>query len=269
MQLTSAKNPLLQKIRKAAKTGRPTDEGWVAAEGPHLLAEALRSNWTLESVFATREAMDRHRHLLARTTGTVIEVSNPAFDSMAETQHAQGILATLRPPVWSWEDVLTERCLAVVLDGVQDPGNAGTVARSAEAFGATGLVLLEGCARVSNGKLLRASAGSIFRLPFLEGISRADLLAQLRSSRVTAFGLCPSGGASILEADFRGRCVLVTGAEGAGLSHEVAAAAKPVSVPTAAVESLNAAVACSIALFEAARQRRNHEHERIPPSLVI
>jgi len=256
VQLTSTRNSLLQKIRKAAQTGRPTEEGWIIAEGPHLLAEALRGKWAIEKIFATPEAMERHRKLLLRPDAEIIEVSARAFASTAETQTGQGILAALLPPTWSWEDIASGESLLVILDGVQDTGNAGTIARSAEAFGATGLVFLEGCARVSNGKLLRASAGSIFRLPFLEGVPRADAVGWLRLSQMKIFGLSADGGLSLLNTDFRGRCALLTGAEGTGLSAEIAAVAQAVTIPTATVESLNAAVACSVALFEAARQRR-------------
>jgi TrmH family RNA methyltransferase len=143
----------------------------------------------------------------------------------------------------------------VILDGVQDPGNAGTIVRSAEAFGATGLIFLEGSVHVANGKFLRATAGSIFRLPFLENQSGSGLAARVRSAGKRLYALTAQGKASVGEADLRQPCALVVGSEAHGVSPELRSLAEAVRIPTAQVESLNAAVACSIALYEAARQR--------------
>jgi TrmH family RNA methyltransferase len=109
---------------------------------------------------------------------------------------------------------------------------------------------------VANGKLLRATAGSIFRVPFLEEISRTDLVAETRRRNLPLYALMPKGELTVTQADFRQPCVLAVGSEGGGISSEILANARTVTVPMAKVESLNAAVACSIALFEAARQRR-------------
>ena len=128
--------------------------------------------------------------------------------------------------------------------------------RSAEAFDATGIVFLEGSARVANGKLVRASAGSIFRMPFIEGLSRNDLITQVKNSQITSYALSPRGCVMFTDVRFSSSFALVTGAEGAGISAELASQAQSISIPTANVESLNAAVACSLVLFEASRQRR-------------
>jgi TrmH family RNA methyltransferase len=143
----------------------------------------------------------------------------------------------------------------VVLDGIQDPGNAGTIVRSAEAFGAGGIVLLEGCVHLANGKFLRATAGSIFRLPFLEGITRAELIREVKAAEMELYALTANGTHSLTTANLRARCALIAGSESGGVSAELLAGAKGLSIPTNKVESLNAAVACSIALFEASRQR--------------
>lgn len=256
MQLSSAKNPLLQGIRRAAKAGRSTEDGCVVAEGPHLLDEALRSSWKIEQVFATAAARNRHQRLLERIDSEIVEVSERAFQTITETQTSQGILATLRPRTWSWEQATAGQSLLIVLDGLQDPGNAGAIARSAEAFGATGIVLLEGCVRVSNAKLMRASAGSIFRIPFLEGVLRETLLQRLHDSRIGLYALSVAASMPLWDARLTSPLALAIGAEGQGISAEIASAARVISIPTVTVESLNAAAACSVALFETARQRR-------------
>lgn len=130
----------------------------------------------------------------------------------------------------------------------------GTIVRSAEAFGATGVVFLPGCAGIANGKFLRAAAGSIFRLPFVDDISAGYLLNLFEESGIKRYALTTRAGACLLDANFHAGIGLIVGSEGAGVSPELLDAAEPLSIP-ARVESLNAAVACSIALFEAARQR--------------
>jgi len=255
MQLTSTKNPLLQAIRRAAAAGRPTEDGLIVVEGTHLVAEAVSGAWQIEQIFATARARARYAELLLKLDAELIEVSERAFASTASTDTPQEILALMRPPKWSWKDLLGGRALGVALDGVQDPGNAGTIVRSAEAFGATGVMFLKGCVRVANGKLLRAAAGSLFRVPFLEGIEIQEFLHQIRLAAVSLYALSMHALTIVPDADLQSRVVLAVGSEGHGMSRELLAEAQPISIPTVKVESLNAATACSIALFEAHRQR--------------
>ncbi len=255
MQLTSAKNPVLQSIRRAASSGRPTEDGLVVIEGPNLLEEAVRSEWRIEQAFATARAQARHARLLGSVDAEITEVSERALAATASTEAPQELLALLRPRSWAWKDLFGPSALVIALDGIQDPGNGGTIVRSAEAFGASGVVFLKGCARVANGKLLRASAGSIFRVPFLESISAADLIQQTRVESLPLYALTMHATATLDDADLASRCVLVAGSEGAGVSGELLGAAQAISIPTTRVESLNAAIACSVALFQAQRQR--------------
>jgi TrmH family RNA methyltransferase len=259
MPLTSPKNPLLQSIRRAATSGRPTPEGLIVAEGPHLIEEALRGVWRIQQVFSTPGARDRHAGLLSRLDAEIVEVSARAFESLSATETTQELLALLRPKAWTWDDLLGPGALVIVLDAIQDPGNVGTIVRSAEAFGATGVVLLRGCAHVANGKLLRATAGSIFRLPFLEAAHVSDVLRQARSAGLSLYALNQLSETDLTNTDLRPPLALIVGSEGHGLSPELAGRVQQVSIPTTKVESLNAAIACSIALFEARRQRTSHE----------
>ena len=254
-QLTSTRNPVLQAIRRAAAGGRSTEDGLIVAEGPHLLEEALRGEWQVVQIFATARSRARYSQLLLRPQAEVVEVSERAMASASATESTQEVLALLRPRIWQWRDLVGPRALVLALDGIQDPGNAGTIVRSAEAFGASGVVFLKSCVRVANGKLLRAAAGSMFRLPFLEGIDLAEFLDETRLAGIRPYALTMGGSATLDDADLRSRCALVVGSEGAGISRELLMATQPVSIPTAKVESLNAAIACSIALFEVFRQR--------------
>ncbi len=255
MELESTQNAFLKSVRRAAANGKATEDGLVVAEGPHLLQEALRSSWSVEKILTTANGLERYRELLHVARAEIIKVSSRAFAATASTETAQEILTLLRPREWSEDEVWGQPALLIALDALQDPGNAGTIVRSAEAFGATGVIFLAGCVRVSNGKFLRASAGSIFRLPFLEEIRAENLIRQAAQNRIRKYALTASGRTMLTEADLSCSCCLITGNEGAGLSEELLAQAQPVSIPMSKVESLNAAVACSLALFEAYKQR--------------
>lgn len=255
MPISSLQNPAVQAIRRAIRTGQPLENGLIAAEGPHLVEEALRGQWPIESVWITPEGRDRYHGLLSRVPAPIREISSRIFQSLSASGHAQEILALLRPRESSWTEMTAEPALIVVLDGIQDPGNAGAIVRSAEAFGATGAVFLHGTVNFANGKFLRASAGSIFRLPAITGIPVHHLLNLFEQKDLKRYALTARAGVRLPAADFRTGVVLVVGSEGAGISPELLDAAEAVSIPAGKVESLNAAVACSIALFEAARQR--------------
>jgi RNA methyltransferase, TrmH family len=255
MQLTSVKNPYLKAIRRAVTAGRTTGDGRIAIEGPHLLREASRSSWRIEQVLVTPKGRDRHSQLLSRVDAELIEIPARAFESLAETENSQEIMALVTPCISTWADCLNGPGVTVILDGMQDPGNAGTIVRSSEAFGATGLIFLEGSVRVANGKFLRATAGSVFRVPYLENQTRAGLMAHLRASDRKLYALTPRATTSLGQTDLCQPCAIVVGSEAQGVSPELRSCAEALRIPTGQVESLNAGVACSIALFEAARQR--------------
>lgn len=255
MQLTSPKNPVIRALRKTVSAGRPTDDGLVAIEGPHLLEEAVRSGWRVERIFIDPTTIPAATPSIASANAEVVELSSGAFSSISDTVNSQGIIALVRPNRYEWQNLFGTRPLLLVLDGIQDPGNAGTLLRSAEAFGATGVVLLSGTVRITNGKFLRASAGSVFRIPFLENISRRDVVENLNSASIPLFALASSSRDTVSEVDLTGGMAVVVGSEGSGVSAELLAASMTVRIPVIGVESLNAAIAGSIVLFEAARQR--------------
>lgn len=257
MLITSSKNSLLQDVRKAAAAGRPTSGGLIVAEGPHLAQEALRGKWSIEKVLVAEGFRSRYSELIREMQADAIEIADRAFESTSATEHSQGIIVLLRPPQWNWDDLRRERAFMVVLDGVQDPGNAGTIVRSAEAFEATGVILLRPSVRIANGKFLRAAAGSAFRIPVLEDVSVEEFIENARRGHITIYGLAADGACNLSETAFTRPAALVLGSEGAGVSPQIQRSAIGVRIPVVSVESLNVGIAGSIALFEAARQRRN------------
>ncbi|MES1258727.1 MAG: RNA methyltransferase, partial [Acidobacteriota bacterium] len=165
--------------------------------------------------------------------------------------------ALVKPPKWSLDRLFKGPSLVVVLEGIQDPGNAGAIVRAAEAFGATGVIFVKGTASPHHPKTLRASAGSLFRIPYVSGLDVTATRAALQKERVVIYAAMPYTGSEHLaeDVDLARRCALVIGSEGQGIGQELHDAAEYVAIPTAGVESLNAAVAAAVLLYEARRQR--------------
>jgi TrmH family RNA methyltransferase len=253
--LTSPRNPLVKEVRKAILRGSLTDDGLCVAEGFHLLDEALRSDCEISAVFtaeSVREAVERH---FKGRQIRVIALPGELFHSISSTEASQGVIALVRPPAWTLDHVFRGLALVVVLDGVQDPGNSGAIVRAAEAFGATGVVFLKGSVSPYNPKCLRASAGSVFRVPMVTGLEERSLLAALDERPIETYALAPDGAFDIAQCHFESRCALIVGSEGRGVSERLRTKAIGVRISTIRVESLNAAMAAGIALYEARRKR--------------
>jgi TrmH family RNA methyltransferase len=184
-------------------------------------------------------------------------VPDALLDGVSGTETSQGVIALVKPPAWRLEQLFRGSPLVVILDGLQDPGNCGAIVRAAEAFGVTGVLFLKGTASPYNPKTLRASAGSLFRVPFLAGVDAALARAALRQNHVELYAGVPAraGVRSLAQVDLTGRCGLVIGNEARGVGGELRSAALDVAIPTVGVESLNAAVAAGVMLYEARRQR--------------
>ncbi|MCC6587882.1 MAG: RNA methyltransferase [Bryobacterales bacterium] len=254
--ITSAKNPLLREVRRAAARGELTVDGFCVSESFHLLEEAIRSRCRIEVVLAAegvRSTVETHVRGLRGTR--VVTVTDKAFAEISNTEASQGVIALVEPPKWTLEQLLRSRAMVVLLDGVQDPGNAGTIIRSAEAFGATGALFLKGTVSPYNPKTLRASAGSLFRLPFVTGIDGTLARTALEQKRIEIYAAQPKGKLLLAEADLGRGFALVIGSEGRGVSEKLASGAVDLRIPTVGVESLNAATAATVILYEAARQR--------------
>ena len=254
--LTSPRNPLLKEVRKAIVRGASTEQGFAVAESFHLLEEALRSDCEISAVFAAesvRTAVESHVRGLKKIR--VIVLDDDLFRGIAATESSQGVLALVRPPQWTVEQLFRGHSLTVVLDGLQDPGNAGTILRAAEAFGATGVAFLKGTVSPYNPKCLRASAGSIFRVPLVPALDQHLLLAAAEQRHIELFALMPKGSLELGEANLSRKCAVIVGSEGRGVSERLRAKAVDVRIPTVGVESLNAALAAGIALYAARKQR--------------
>ena len=260
MVLTSTKNPLLKDVRKAIVRGTLTEEGYAVAESFHLLEEALRSDCAVSAVLAAesvRTAVEAH---VRRLKGVrVLVLGDALFARLASTEASQGVIALVRPPAWKLEQLFRGRTLVVVLDGLQDPGNAGTILRAAEAFGATGAAFLKGAVNPYNPKAMRASAGSVFRLPIVTGLDPELARAAFEQQRLDVYAAAAGAHKNLAEIDLTRKCAVIVGSEGRGVSERLRAGAIDLRIPTSGVESLNAAMAAGIILYEARRQRALRE----------
>ena len=254
--VTSPANPLLKEIRRAIARGARTSDGFCVAETFHLLEEALGSGCDISAALAAESVQSTVEALLRKRPETrLVVLADALFRSLSDTEAAQGVMALVRPPEWELERLFTGQPLVVVLDGVQDPGNAGAIVRTTEAFGATGLMFLKGSVSPYNPKAVRASAGSIFRVPLVTGLDAATARAALEGHGLDVYAAAPSASKGLDEAGLTRGCAFVIGSEGRGVSPEWSAGASGLRIPTRGVESLNAAAAAAILLYEARRQR--------------
>jgi TrmH family RNA methyltransferase len=256
--ITGRHNQRLKELRLAFRRGELTPQGECAIEGVKLIEEASRSGLHLDTVFFSESARPLAEKLLPQInahTETLV-LPNALFNSIVPSDAPQGVAALLKLPAFSSAQLLDRSSDGpiVVAAGLQDPGNLGTILRSAEAFGAAGVFLTEGTVSPYNSKVLRGSAGSIFRLPFLR-ISSTELIPLLRARGVRLLATSSHQGTPLPQISWNLPLAIFIGNEGAGLSRELTRQMDEIlAIPQAAqVESLNAGVAASIVLYEAAR----------------
>lgn len=258
-------NALVKELRQAFAWAEPTDKGFCAIEGVRIVEEAIRSGLKLDAVFFRESAHNLAERLLPQIGSHVETLLLPdkLFNASVPSEAPQGVAALIQLKHFSIEGMLERLQVGpvVVVLGLQDPGNLGTILRSAEAFGSAGVVIGEGTVSPLNSKVIRASAGSIFRLPLTMAKSAegAQAMARLRSAGVRLIATSSHKGTPLDQTDLKRPAAIFIGSEGSGLPRDLLAQVDElVAIPhTPEVESLNAGVAASIVLYEAARQRGN------------
>jgi RNA methyltransferase, TrmH family len=261
--ITSRQNQRLKDIRRLRRS-----KGELALlEGPHLVAEALAAGVALEEILATPAflAAAEGRRLAAAFPVTPLEVSPELLEDLTDADSPRGLLAVARLPRRGVEalPVLAGRPY-LFLDGLQDPGNLGALARVAEAAGAAGIALSPGCAHPNHPRALRASAGSLLRVPTAVGAEPEALERHLAAVEPRWAALVPRGGEDLYRAPLDGTLVLAVGAEGPGLSPALLARIdlRLTIAMEPPVESLNATVAAALVLFE--MRRRGSAAREVP-----
>ncbi|MCR5716530.1 MAG: RNA methyltransferase [Lachnospiraceae bacterium] len=257
--ITSASNNRIKELSSLLEKSKERSRAGVyVIEGPRMYEEApvfdLREVYVSES-FASKE---KNRELLEKHDYEV--VADPVFKKLSATQNPQGILAVMAQPVYTLNEVLAgEAPLLLILEDLQDPGNLGTMIRAGEGAGLSGVILSKGCVDIYNPKVIRATMGSIFRIPFVYTEDLAETIRQVKEAGVKTYAAHLKGTAAYETFTFTEKSAFLIGNEGNGLTDEIANLADSyLKIPMLGkVESLNASVAASVLLYEAARQRRS------------
>ena len=269
--ITSMSNPQVKRVLQLNTKARARrDQGLFPAEGIKLFREAPEK--LREQVFVSASFEQEKGDLVEGISHEIVE--DRVFAHMCDTQTPQGILTLLRMPTYTREDLLggektsdgtkgetssrTLSPLLLVLEDLQDPGNAGTILRTGEGAGVSGVILTKTCVDITNPKVIRSTMGSVYRMPFLYVESVVSLLQELKDRNIRTFAAHLHGKNSYDQESYTGGTAFLIGNEGKGLTDEAAESADClIRIPMCGkVESLNAAMASGILMYEAARQRR-------------
>jgi len=263
--IISSQNKFI-KMAASLKEKKYRDElNLFVVEGLRLVEEAANADWQLEACFYITEVKEDKRIqevlLLLQSKGCrIIEVSATIYGKMTEVKHPQGIMAIMKKYKYKLADSLVgvERPFFVVLDEVQDPGNVGTVIRTAAAAGCTGIFLTKGCADVFAAKVVRASMGSLFHVPIFENLTQEEVVDCLGKYEISILATSLESSTIYFQMDFNKPVAVVFGNEGTGVSRQLLEKSKErVHIPLLGdVESLNVASAAAVILYEAVRQRQ-------------
>ena len=256
--ITSVNNGQVKNIIQLnQKTKARREQGLFVAEGRKMFGEAP-AEW-IEKVYVS-ETLTSDPALMEQVEKLPYDiVADSVFRQMSDTQTPQGILTVLRRPSYTLEDILGgKNPLVMVLEDLQDPGNAGTILRTGEGAGVSGVLLTRTCVDITNPKVIRSTMGSVYRMPFLYVESVVSLTQELKKHNIRTFAAHLKGRNSYDQESYTGGTAFLIGNEGKGLTEEAASSADClIRIPMCGkVESLNAAMASGILMYEAARQRR-------------
>lgn len=232
------------------------EEKLYVTEGLRMFKETPKDE--IEKVYAETEFLKEYRDLF-EDCKQVEEVSLNVLKAMSDTKSPQGVICLVRQKSYELKDLMGREAapFLVLLEDIQDPGNMGTIFRTAEAAGATGIILSKDCVDIYNPKTIRATMGSIYRMPFCYAEDLSEVLELLKEKGIVSYGAHLRGKEFYHCHDYKGGVAFVIGNEGNGLSEEISGQINTlIKIPMQGqVESLNAAMACGILLYEAARQR--------------
>jgi len=266
IRLTSSQNPIIKEVRALKNKSEREERGLYFIEGARFVSEALKEPTDIKYfvVSETFSSDEGNAPLIAAVSDSPAQcyvVPDRLFDSISDTKTPQGVLAVIKLAKKGLKGMKLPRGLLVVLDSIQDPGNMGTIIRTADAAGCAAVIVPEGCVDVFNPKVLRSTMGSLFHVPvyFAQSLTEA-----LSTAKEQGFLICAShleGSVSIYETDLSGNVALVIGSEAHGISEESRKMADIlVRIPMQGrAESLNASIAAGIMIFEAMRQRLYEE----------
>lgn len=263
--VTSLQNKIV-KLAASLKSKKKRDEsGLFTTEGIRLAEEALHSEWKIDYCLYTGEAKStlRASKLIAsleKSGCKVIEILPNIYEKISDTEQPQGLMLIVEKNNCQIDEFLGKQSmLCVILDGVQDPGNVGTLIRTADATGCDAVLMTKGCADLFSGKTVRASMGSIFHLPVYTELTHTDIISILHKNKIKLITTSLDSSDVYFEADLTGAAAITFGNEGSGVSEELLISSDHrLYIPMIGkAESLNVSAAAAVILYEAVRQRRS------------
>lgn len=266
--ITSTSNQNVKEIVQLRKKSKARSQADVfLVEGIRMIQEVPRER--LERLYVTDGFYKKYKRELVQTEEKGIKpelVSDKVFSYMSDTKTPQGVLGIVKQASYGMEDLVKTKSgngapYIMILDNLQDPGNVGTIFRTAEAAGVTGILMSKDCVDIYNPKTIRSTMGAIYRMPFLYTENLVETIAQLKRSGIHIYAAHLEGKNTYDKEDYCSGTAFLIGNEGNGLRQEIAECADTwIRIPMAGqVESLNAAVAASVLMFEGTRQRRGDE----------
>lgn len=262
--ITSAQNKLIKEVKGLARKRERSKTGLFVAEGLRFVQSALDVKAQVEyilyseSIFRTEEGCQLIKSLEA-TQAKVMEIDDKLMAELSDTQSPQGIIAVVNQPKYTWQDINKDKGFILILDRLQDPGNLGTIIRTADAAGADGLVLTKGSVDVYNPKVLRSTMGSIFEMPILEGLEWEEIQSHLSQAGYEVYATALEDSVDYDTPDYKNASALIIGNEANGISSQILDSVDTkVKIPiVGSAESLNAGVAAAVMMYEVLRQRRS------------
>lgn len=260
--ITSTSNTKVKRLVNLRKKSKLRDmEKVFLTEGIRMFREVPKDR--VSEIYASRSFLEKEGALLKEMAamGIRIEIlADPVFGYVSDTKTPQGILCVVRRIEKKLGEISGgKNPLLLILDNIQDPGNLGTIIRTAEAAGITGVIMSADCVDIYNPKTIRSTMGSVFRVPFVYVRELAKTIRGLQEEGIFFYAAHLAGSSAYDEVSYRGKSAFLIGNEGNGLREEIAQCADMyIRIPMhGQVESLNAAAASAVLMFEAARQRRN------------
>lgn len=240
------------------------DSGCFAVEGTRLTEDAIQSGWEILFCIFTEESQRQKRikNLLENLESRecrLVQVPSSIYDKITDTEQPQGIMVIMKKSLYALADIIDKQHVPflVILDQIQDPGNIGTIIRSADAAGCTGVLMVKGCADLFGGKTVRATMGALFHLPIIQGLSTQDIISFLQEKRILLFSTALNGAQTYYKTDLSGAVAFAFGNEGNGVSAELLTHSNNhLYIPIIGkAESLNVSASAAVILYETVRQR--------------
>jgi TrmH family RNA methyltransferase len=265
MKITSASNPMVKHVKSLHKKRARWKSKSFFVEGVKGVEEAIKSNSIIECILYSDTLFEVNGgkellNLINKTELKILYTDKRIIEEISDTENPQGIIAIVKFNEYSLKEILkSENNSLILLDRLQDPGNIGTIIRTADAFGIDGVILTKGCVDVYNPKVVRSTMGSLFRVPMVFVDDTIDTLKFLKKEGIKIISSTLDTEEFCYDVDFNQNFALVVGNEATGISYDIINFSDyNIKIPMSGeTESLNAAVAASIIMYEAFKQRKN------------